>query len=159
MLISIVLKSNNILEICSAILRSRRNRITHFLQISSSFMSTTRLGLMSSRRIRIFTAVFMTSSFNKWCRQMFLQLRQEKEVTWSQAEVDCRCCSRSSSTLCPKITSPSLRILREFPFNFYAPCVFYIGQAFRYSPENAFYIFNQQIYFIIWYLLDRASLI
>ena len=24
-----------------------------------------------------------------------------------------------------------------------------IGQAFRYSPENAFYIFNQQIYFII----------
>ena len=34
-----------------------------------------------------------------------------------------------------------------------------LGQAFNYSPENAFYIFNQQIYFIIWYLLDRASLI
>ena len=34
-----------------------------------------------------------------------------------------------------------------------------LGQAFRFSPENAFYIFNQQIYFIIWYLLDRASLI
>ena len=34
-----------------------------------------------------------------------------------------------------------------------------LGQAFRYSPENAFYVFNQQIYFIIWYLLDRASLI
>ena len=33
------------------------------------------------------------------------------------------------------------------------------GQAFRYSPENAFYLFNQQIYFIIWYLLDGASLI
>ena len=33
------------------------------------------------------------------------------------------------------------------------------GQAFRYSPENAYYIFNQQIYFIILYLLDRASLI
>ena len=43
--------------------------------------------------------------------------------------------------------------------NLQAPCVLYIGQAFRYSPENAFYIFNQQIYFIIWYLLDRASLI
>ena len=27
--------------------------------------------------------------------------------------------------------------------NLYAPCVLYIGQAFRYSPENAFYIFNQ----------------
>ena len=24
-----------------------------------------------------------------------------------------------------------------------------LGKAFRYSPENAFYIFNQQIYFII----------
>ena len=33
------------------------------------------------------------------------------------------------------------------------------GQAFRCSPENAFYIFNQQIYFIIWYLIDGASLI
>ena len=27
-------------------------------------------------------------------------------------------------------------------FNLQAPCVLYIGQAFRYSPENAFYIFN-----------------
>jgi hypothetical protein len=43
--------------------------------------------------------------------------------------------------------------------NLYAPCVLYIGQAFHYSPDNAFYIFNHQIYFIIWYLLDRASLI
>ena len=29
-----------------------------------------------------------------------------------------------------------------------APRFLYIGQAFRYSPENAYYIFNQQIYFI-----------
>ena len=43
--------------------------------------------------------------------------------------------------------------------NLEAPCFLYIGQAFRFSPESAFYIFNQQIYFIIWYLLDRASLI
>jgi len=34
-----------------------------------------------------------------------------------------------------------------------------LEQAFRYYTENAFYIFNQQIYFIIWYFLDRASLI
>ena len=33
--------------------------------------------------------------------------------------------------------------------NLQARCVLYIGQAFRYSPENTFYIFNQQIYFII----------
>jgi hypothetical protein len=30
--------------------------------------------------------------------------------------------------------------------NLQAPCVLYKGQEFRYSPENAFYIFNQQIY-------------
>ena len=33
--------------------------------------------------------------------------------------------------------------------NLYASRFLYIGQAFRYSPENTFYIFNQQIYFII----------
>ena len=36
-------------------------------------------------------------------------------------------------------------------FNIYIIYIFnlYIGQAFRYSPENAFYIFNRQIYSII----------
>ena len=33
--------------------------------------------------------------------------------------------------------------------NLLAPCDPCIGQAFRYSPETAFYIFNQQIHFII----------
>ena len=42
-------------------------------------------------------------------------------------------------------------------FRHRASCI--LGQAFHYSSENAFYIFNQQIYFIIWYLLDRSSLI
>ena len=55
-------------------------------------------------------------------------------------------------------TAPSTE-LAGYCVNLKAPCVLYIGQAFRYSPENAFYIFNQQIYFIIWYLLDGASLI
>ena len=41
-------------------------------------------------------------------------------------------------------------------FRHRASCI--LGQAFHYSPENAFYVFNQQIYFIICYLLDRASL-
>ena len=45
----------------------------------------------------------------------------------------------------------------KLTFRHRASCT--LGQAFHYSPENAFYIFNQQIYFIIWYLLDRASLI
>ena len=48
-------------------------------------------------------------------------------------------------------------LARTLIFRHRASCI--LGQAFRYSPENAFYIFNQQIYFIIWYLLDRASLI
>jgi len=42
-------------------------------------------------------------------------------------------------------------------FRHRASCI--LGLTFHYSPENAFYIFNQQIYFIIWHLLDRASLI
>ena len=46
---------------------------------------------------------------------------------------------------------------RFLTFRHRASCI--LGQTFHYSPENAFYIFNQQIYFIIWYLLDRASLI
>ena len=49
--------------------------------------------------------------------------------------------------------------LSKMLINLQAPRFLYIGQAFRYSPENAFYIFNQQIYFIILYLLDRAALI
>ena len=36
---------------------------------------------------------------------------------------------------------------RGLNFRHRASCV--QGQAFRYSPEKAFYIFNQQIYFII----------
>ena len=42
-------------------------------------------------------------------------------------------------------------------FRHRASCI--LGQAFHSSPENAFYIFNQQIYLIIWCLLDRTSLI
>ena len=42
-------------------------------------------------------------------------------------------------------------------FRHRASCI--LGEAFKYSPENAFYIFNQKIYFIFCYLLDRASLI
>ena len=47
--------------------------------------------------------------------------------------------------------------IRALTFRHRASCI--LGQAFHCSPENAFYIFNQQIYFITWYLLDRASLI
>ena len=36
--------------------------------------------------------------------------------------------------------------VRPMPFSLNKLCVLFIGQAFRCSPENAFYIFNQQIY-------------
>jgi hypothetical protein len=35
-----------------------------------------------------------------------------------------------------------------FVFNLQAAGILYIGQTYRYSPENAFYIFSQQIYVI-----------
>ena len=38
-------------------------------------------------------------------------------------------------------------ILCQLTFRHRASCI--LGHAFHYSPENAFYIFNQQIYFII----------
>ena len=48
-------------------------------------------------------------------------------------------------------------VTASLTFRHRASCI--LGQAFRYSPENAFYIQSTNIYFIIWYLLDRASLI
>ena len=43
----------------------------------------------------------------------------------------------------PNVWPDNLRLT----FRHHASCI--LGQAFHYSPENAFYIFNQQIYFII----------
>ena len=56
---------------------------------------------------------------------------------------------------CKKIVKAGPK--KSLTFRHRASCI--LGQAFHYSPQNAFYIFNQQIYFIIWYLLDSASLI
>ena len=41
----------------------------------------------------------------------------------------------------------SVSVALGLNFRHCASCI--LGQAFRYSTENAFYIFNQQIYFII----------
>jgi len=38
---------------------------------------------------------------------------------------------------------------REDNINLYAPCILYIGQPYRYSPEYTFYVFSQQIYYLI----------
>ena len=64
---------------------------------------------------------------------------------------------RSCSSEKSRTTYPWTEKSGKPTINLQAPCVLYIGQAFRYSPENAFCMFNQQIYFIIWYLLRCAS--
>ena len=57
----------------------------------------------------------------------------------------------------PILYTPVADYISSLTFRHRASCI--LGQAFHYSPENAFYVFNQHIYFINWYLLDRASLI
>ena len=57
---------------------------------------------------------------------------------------------QKASKFLPDVTSnnqENLNIRQQCSdsLNLQAPCVLYVGQAFRYSPENAFYIFNQQI--------------
>jgi len=51
----------------------------------------------------------------------------------------------SNSVHAYHITEPLLHDLLTFRQR--ASCI--LGQAFHYSPENAFYIFNKKIYFII----------
>jgi len=64
---------------------------------------------------------------------------------------------RASSIQDRRFTTLQRTLFVYLIFRHRASCI--LRQVFHYSPENAFYIFKQQIYFIIWYLLDRASLI
>jgi len=41
-----------------------------------------------------------------------------------------------------KLTKDMIMML--WPFNLQVPCILYIGQVYRYPPENAFYIFNRK---------------
>jgi len=43
----------------------------------------------------------------------------------------------------------------KYQINLYVPCVLYIGQTYRSSPQYSFYIYSQQIYLIIF--LDFLS--
>ena len=55
-------------------------------------------------------------------------------------------CTKRGKEL-PDFQCLPLSLIMDLTFRHRASSV--LGQAFRYSPENAFYIFNQQIYFII----------
>ena len=68
-------------------------------------------------------------------------------------------CSNQSDCLLSATTRQAKALSGIFACLTFRHRALYKGQALRYFPENAFYIFNQHIYFIIWYLLDRASLI
>ena len=83
------------------------------------------------------------------------------EVTeWEGGQFICLCGVNAYEMFLSNVKSPMSDILNTgICLTFRHPESSILGQAFRYSPENAFYIFNQQIYFIIWYLLDHASLI
>ena len=55
---------------------------------------------------------------------------------------------------CMYIRSCGLHVL-----TFRHHCILYIGQAFRYSPKNAFYIFNQQIYIYFLTLAEQSQFV
>ena len=86
--------------------------------------------------------------------EFLLDLRTGRPLTESHY---IRCCINTTELLMiffispfivPPVLLQTVSTLRSLLiFRHSASCI--LGQAFHYSPENAFYIFNQQIYFII----------
>ena len=77
-----------------------------------------------------------------------------KEIGWAPGVV-----SRHNTTFQPVediSVTKVLQCLQCSIFNLYAPCILYIGQTYRYSPEYTFYIFSQQIHLIIFFRLSLA---
>ena len=134
---------------------SRKSSCVNYLEASPSYYTNTHVHRfcnsadLSLTWMHIFIGLFSIAKrsknflfvYNRPLRKRVLQTVQSNS---SSSNLEYPCVSLRSSSSC-------------LNFRHRASCI--LGQAFRYSPENAFYIFNQQIYFIIWYLLDRASLI
>ena len=60
------------------------------------------------------------------------------------------------------LSAVGCNILSSVPagINLYAPCILYIDQTYRYSPEYTFYIFSREIYLIIFIdILSSSSFI
>ena len=91
---------------------------------------------------------YLTAAMS-WSEIVFIETtplpQNVSQVTWDD---DRRVVYLINTTSCLDIEIYVYTTYLEFYINLQAPCVLYIGQAFRYSPENAFYTFNQQIYFI-----------
>ena len=73
-------------------------------------------------------------------------LRCASHVRYDSKQLDCVTVEAVNRTLADK--TAAVRVMQlQLTFRHRASCI--LGQAFHYSPENAFYKFNQQIYFII----------
>ena len=125
------------------------SRVSPPLYLCSNTTATHLKPSQHSTRLRIFSYLHSYPLYTSWTR--ILLFRDLDEKLSLEIDFKIRYGDISVVTL--------LSFKTKFGLNFRHRASSILGQAFRYSPENAFYIFNQQIYFIIWYLLDRASLI
>ena len=75
--------------------------------------------------------------------------RRHRDISMETEMVFCNSCFSAIQVTTVTVLLELCNHFNILCFNLQVPCVLYIGQAFHYSPENAFYIFNQQIYFII----------
>ena len=85
-----------------------------------------------------------------------IRTEDQSQLGWSHLNITLRLAGHADGrlptclfkeTLCSLDMHQLLPPNVKLTFRHRAPCI--LGQAFRCSPENAFYIFNQQIYFII----------
>ena len=103
-----------------------------------------------SRTVIRSTCDFMADGFvHSTCNSLLVCTFWRYNLLWTHSNQQAALITVHKS-IYPKITC-------WLTFRHRASCI--LGQVFHYSPESAFYIFNQQIHFIIWYLLDRTSLI
>ena len=106
---------------------------------------------------------YMVPNRNAWHRTVLTSIFGIKLVVWDFRTMKLCLWRRFETLKAPTLQfqDVSYKIFETavLTFRHRASCTRILGQAFHYSPENASCIFNQQIYFIIWYLLDGASLI
>ena len=120
------------------------------------------------RKTDVLVLLLVMEAFYKMCVYLgtpWVMFMDATPAKWKVFRVICVpgspiLCAERAPTAVPVKWRKWIKFLADIiplTFRHRASCI--LGQAFRYSPENAFYIFNQQIHFIIWYLLDHASLI
>ena len=108
------------------------------------------------KHITIFKKLYFEENCLLWCDAMYLvQIYHFRDTCYLCLQVEKWDLQHGVVTEPMGILIDDILLILKLTFRHRASCI--LGQAFHYSPENAFYMFNQQICFIIWYLLDRAS--